>query len=157
MNEWDGEERRSDHRPSDLQYALQAIGERLKAIEEKFSLKVDVINADVTELKTDDTIKHLDLEKRIYQKLMHEFQKLYSKLDIISNGSAGTNLQIQKLDAKVDALEKRMIELENADKNKIYRIFMQVVAKLGWVILGIVGAAILFAITNTAFWEQIGK
>lgn len=154
---WDGVDRRGQDRPSDLQYALQAIGARLKAIEEKFSLKVEHVCEDVEEIKTGEDKKHLDLEKRIYQRVLNEFNKISNKLDSISSHNASVNLSIQKLDARVDGLEQRLRIVEDAGKNKLYSVFQQVLAKLGWIILGVLGAGLLFALTNQAFWQSILK
>lgn len=152
---WDGIERRTDR--TDLAYALSAIGERLKGLEEKFSLKVEHISSEVDELKEEDADKHLAVEKKIYQRLTVEFQKISSKLDIISSFNASVNLSMQKLDSRVDNLESRIDAVESAAKNRVYQIFTQIVSKLGWVVLGVLGAAILFAVTQAQFWDGLLK
>jgi archaellum component FlaC len=132
---YSGEERRGEHRPSDLQYALQAIGERLKAIEEKFSLKVERVCEDMESLKDTDDKKHLDLERRIYQRVLNEFNKISNKLDAISTHNASVNLSIQRLDAKVDGLEKRLNDLEKAPAENAQKRWQGIIEKIvSWLI-----------------------
>jgi predicted nucleic acid-binding Zn-ribbon protein len=132
---YSGDERRGEHRPSDLQYALQAIGERLKAIEEKFSLKVERVCEDMESLKDTDDKKHLDLERRIYQRVLNEFNKISNKLDAISTHNASVNLSIQRLDAKVDGLEKRLNDLEKAPAENAQKRWQGIIEKIvSWLI-----------------------
>lgn len=132
---WDGIERRGESRPSDLQYALQAIATRLKAIEDNFSLRVERVCDDVDEIKQADDKKHVELEKRIYQKIINEFQKISNKLEILMNGNSATLLSIQKLDGRVDGLEKRVIDLEKAPAENAQRRWQSIIEKIvSWLV-----------------------
>lgn len=151
---WDGIERHEAAR-ADLAYALSAIGERLKGLEEKFSLKVDHLVENVENIRENEEKKHLELEKKIYSKVLNEFNKISTKLDTIGSFNASINLSVQKLDRRVDDLEKRLFNVEEYGKNKIYAIVTNIGAKLGWIILGIVGSAIVFSLLNPKFWETL--
>jgi len=132
---WDGIDRRGQDRPSDLQYALQAIGTRLKAIEDNFSLKVERVCDDVDEIKTGEDKKHEVLEKRIYQRVLNEFQKISNKLEILMNGNSATLLSIQKLDGRVDGLEKRLNDLEKAPAENAQRRWQGIIEKIvSWLV-----------------------
>lgn len=132
---WDGIERRGENRPSDLQYALQAIATRLKAIEDNFSLKVEHVCDDVDSIKESDEKKHVELEKRIYQRVLNEFQKISNKLEILMNGNSATLLSIQKLDGRVDGLEKRVMDLEKAPAENAQKRWQSIIEKIvSWLV-----------------------
>lgn len=154
-DQWDGVDRRDQ--TSDLRVVLSSIGERLRSIEERFSIKVDHVCGDVEEIKSQEEKKHTELEKKIYQRMLVEFNKIGSKLEIIAQGNVGTNLSIQKLDNRIDILDKRLVVLENSGKDMVYGAWKKVGEKLFWVLLWLLGMAIMFALSNADFWSKILK
>lgn len=152
---YDGEERRSDTK--DLNFLLGTIVSRLTAIESNIDTKIGGVCEDLSEIKAADANKHGELEKRIYQRVLSEFQKISNKLDQISSWNSSVNLSVQKIDVRVDGLEKRIVALEDSGKNKVYEIWKKIGNKVLWVVLGIIGAAVLFAIAEPSFWLAILK
>jgi len=128
---------------------------------ENLELKLDT-SISALETKLDNSISGLDVKiNGVDDKLTTsctEQDEILSKIDehekVIGEATPFV-IKIKTMDADIQELKKNMEELKEAPKNKVYEVFKQVVSKLGWVLLGILGFALIFAISNLEFWKTI--
>lgn len=169
MEEWDGKERRSPERPSDLHYILSILKDKIMEAESENKLnkaEIEHIKEDMQRIVEEGDKKHEELKQAIYQNVRLELNKLLNKIDILSSGSSSTNLSIKQLDTKIDSISTKLDDKVNSISKEVDGIkeIPQKAALIGWknigkwlskILLAILIAALLFALTNQQFWNQL--
>lgn len=141
---YDGEERRNPDRPSDLAFSLGKIITRIESLEKDFKLYIE-----------NEDKRHTDVERTIISRISNEIQLIYNKLDILSSGNASVNLTLQKISLDDDDIQRRIISLEDAGKNRVWKLTQEIGKKLIWFALTVIGLALLYTFTKTDFIKSL--
>ena len=156
--EYNGPERRGPDRPSDLHYILDVLKDRIASIENENKLnkaEINHIKEDIQRIVEEGDKKHEEIKKEIYQNVRLELNKLLNRIDILASGSSSTNLSIQKLDKKIDDVEDEVNTIKDLPHKAAFEGWKSVGKWIGKILLAILVAALLFAVTNQQFWTQL--
>ena len=122
-----------------MQVELASIRNDIKNIEEKIMGRVESIEDQLGErCKSEEAVD------RILDEHDRSFEKAKSYIR-----------EIEDLKVRVGTLEKDVDSVKNASKEYVYAVVKNILSKLGGALLLVVSAAIIFAITNPTFWQEV--
>lgn len=159
MNDYNGPERRT----LDQQAFYTAISKiemvpgQITSLKEVMQVELTSIRNDLKNIEDKVMIKVSNIEDRLNEhcKDEDEIDEILSEHDRNFETAKPYIKEIEDLKVRVNNMEKEVHILKNAMKEFIYDTVKKIGSKLGFIVLTIIGTAILFAFFNPTFWTEL--
>lgn len=125
---------------------LEVVTEKVKNLDERLASRIDVLEKRVE--------NHCSDEEEVNQALA-EHDRKFSEAEKYVDRIHTLETHYKQLDTKVNVLQAAVDDLKTKPQRLVFEVVKAVAKKLGWVLVGAIGLAILFAITKPEFWQKL--
>ena len=127
---------------------IEIVTEKVKNLDERLASRIDML-----ERRIDD---HCDDEEEVNAALT-EHDRKWTEAEKYVDRIHHLETNYRQLDTKVNALQSAVEDIKTKPQRVAFEVVKAVGIKLGWVLLGAIGLAILFAIAKPDFWQSLLK
>lgn len=125
---------------------LIAVIDRISNVDEKLVNKINYLEEKMNdhfqdEKKTDESIADHDKKLMKAETYIEKIKNLEDKYNVLQN--------------EIVNIKKIVSALGNKEKTEVYNKWNKIKDKVFWAVIGLIGAAILFAISQPGFWQNL--
>lgn len=153
-----------DRRNNELQTSVLKLVAKLESVESNIGIKLESVSDKIKNLdeRLSDKINHIEKELDEHFEDDVSINTQISEIDKKVNGTdkyveriRGLEQGYKSLSGRLNVLEITVKELQDKPKEAVYKLSKEIGSKVLWVIIGLIGAAIVFAFLSASFWERL--